>query len=173
LERINPLLENNLFYILTLFLIVGSISVISFREPLYNVVGFLLSMLAIAGLFALLHQSFLFFAQLIVSVGAVVTLTLIIIATLNITKEEYPKEPSKNTLIVISSILTLPIMILIYKAIEKANLKFPPIKEDFGSLFNIGKELFANYVYAFELISILLLVALVGAVVITQKKSLS
>jgi NADH-quinone oxidoreductase subunit J len=109
-------------------------------------------------------------AQLLVAVGAVVTLSLLVIASVNISDRHIPSEPYKNRWFILSALLVVPLNILLIKTINRSALTFADVDENFGSLKEMGEALFSHWVLPFELISILLLVALVAAIVISQKR---
>jgi len=162
-------LENNIFIVLSIFLVGGSFGMILFKETLFSAFSFLIAMLALAGVFALLNNSFLFLAQIMVSVGAVVVLGLMVIITLNRQGKNLPQEEHKIGWIFLSTILVLPFSILLYKALMTLNLTFEETQEGFGALKMMGEVLFKNWVLPFEAISVLLLSAMVGAITIARK----
>jgi len=86
-------LEYTVFSLLGLFALLGGGMILLGRQPATFAMGFLIVLLALSGLFALLHQSFLFFAQLMVTVGGVVVVTLIAIMTVNLRPDRLPEEP--------------------------------------------------------------------------------
>jgi len=164
------LLESIIFSILALFLVIGAISMISFKQSVYSAISFLLVMIAMAGMFALLHQSFLFLAQILVSVGAVVTLSLMIITSINIKRDNLPKHRVSPKSIFLSSILILPIILVIFKAISSLDIKFVEVDSSFGTIQSISTTLFSNWVLPFEIVSILLLSALIGSIIISKRR---
>lgn len=165
------MLENSIFFILALFLIIGAIGTISFKQSVFSAISFLLAMVALGGLFALLNQSFLFLAQILVAVGAVVTLSLLVIVSVNVSDKNLPKEDGLSFWqIFLASLLILPILRLIYKAISSQNFIFSKVSDDFGSLSFVGKFLFSDWVLPFEIVSILLLSAMIGGIVISTRK---
>ncbi len=150
---------------------VGAIGTIGFKQSVFSAISFLLAMIALGGLFALLNQSFLFLAQILVAVGAVVTLSLLVIVSVNISDKNLPKEDGMSFWqLVLAACLILPILILIYKAIASQNFVFADVADDFGSLSFIGKFLFSDWVLPFEIVSILLLSAMIGGIVISTRK---
>ncbi len=164
------MLESIIFSILALFLVIGAISMISFKQSVYSAISFLLVMIAMAGMFALLHQSFLFLAQILVSVGAVVTLSLMIITSINIKRDNLPKHRVSPKSIFLSSILILPIILVIFKAISSLDIKFVEVDSSFGTIQSISTTLFSNWVLPFEIVSILLLSALIGSIIISKRR---
>ena len=161
-----------LFIALAFLAISGAVAMIVYANPMYSALGVLITMLSVAGMFALLNATFLFLVQIIVYAGAIMTLILFILMFLNIKEEDLPKEPNKYKLIIIGTIIMVPLNILILKAVSKLPEKDLTISNtDFGQIKPIGLELYNNWIIAFELISILLLIALIGSVVLAKKRN--
>lgn len=161
-----------IFIALSFLAISGAIAMIAYTNPMYSALGVLISMLSVAGMFALLNATFLFLVQIIVYAGAIMTLILFILMFLNIKEEDLPKEPHKFRNIAVGAIIMIPLNVLILKAVSK----LPPkdlniIESSFGNIKPIGMQLYNNWLLAFELISILLLVALIGAIVLAKKRT--
>ena len=158
-----------LFFILALLAIAGAVGMISLMQPMFSAISFVVTLLALAGIYALLGSSFLFAIQIIIYAGAIISLILFIIMFLNIAPENLPEEPSKNKFLLASSIMILPFAYLLISMLEF----LPPAKElpeGFGELKSVGFTLFNDYLLPFEAISILLLISLVGAIVLAQKE---
>lgn len=162
----------DLIFIALAFLAIGSaISMIVYANPMYSALGLLITMLSVAGMFALLNATFLFLVQIIVYAGAVMTLILFILMFLNIKEEELPKEPNKYKFIVLGAFVMIPLNILILEAVSKLPAKDLSISNtDFGNIKPLGMELYNNWIISFELISILLLIALIGSVVLAKRR---
>ena len=137
------------------------------HQPLFSAFGFLIAMLALAGVFALLHLQFLALAQIMVAVGAVVVLTMLTILTVNAQNSELPQEPHKIWWFIGSSLLVAPFTFLLYHTLSTAYQHFSTLEN--VTVKVVGKVLFTEWVFAFEIISILLLTAMVGAIVIARK----
>ena len=163
-----------LFIILALMCISGALGMILFAQPIYSALSLILTILALAGVFALLSAPFLFMVQIILYAGAIITLLLFIIMFLNIRNDELPQEPNKILTIVLGAVLLIPFNVLIFKEFNTLASKPMSILTDgFGSINNFGMELFRNWLVPFELISMLLLAALVGAVVLARKDKIN
>ncbi|AXX88077.1 NADH:quinone oxidoreductase I, membrane subunit J [Malaciobacter marinus] len=159
------------FVALSIFAIAGAIVMILSKSPIYSALGLLITMLSIGGLFALLSASFLFMVQIIVYAGAIMTLILFILMFLNIKEEDLPKEPKKYSLVALGILLVLPLNILVLKAVSNLPEKDLNIVDgNFGDIKPVGMALYNNWLVSFELISILLLVALVGSIVLAKKR---
>jgi NADH-quinone oxidoreductase subunit J len=160
-----------LFIGLSFMAIAGGITMLTHKQPMYAALGLLISILAVSGLFALLSATFLFMVQIIVYAGAIMTLLLFILMFLNIDENDMPLEPKKYKNIIIGAIVMLPLNIVILKAVSALPKKDMGIIEtNFGGIKEVGMLLYQNWLISFELISILLLVALVGAIVLAKKK---
>ncbi|PKI80976.1 NADH-quinone oxidoreductase subunit J [Malaciobacter halophilus] len=159
------------FVALSAFAIAGAVAMLINKSPIYSALGLLITMLSIGGLFALLSASFLFMVQIIVYAGAIMTLILFILMFLNIKEEDLPKEPKKYSLIGLGVLLVLPLNILVLKAVANLPEKDLNIVEgNFGDIKPVGMALYNNWLVSFELISILLLVALVGSIVLAKRR---
>jgi len=160
-------LEISIFTILAVFMLGGSIAMITNRQTLFSAFGFLVAMIGLAGMFALLDNRFLALAQIMVSVGAVVVLSMLTILTINAKPENLPLEPHKYKWILFSSLLVLPITLLIYRSTTTLYQSFSTMEPISSKA--VGKLLFSDWVLPFEIVSILLLTAMVGAIVIARK----
>jgi NADH-quinone oxidoreductase subunit J len=169
LERRILVLEISIFTILALFMLGGSIAMITNRQTLFSAFGFLVTMIGLAGMFALLDSRFLAIAQIMVSVGAVVVLSMLTILTINAKNENLPHEPNKYKWIFFATLLVSPITFLMYKSTSALYQSFSTMEPVSSKV--VGKLLFSDWVLPFEIVSILLLAAMVGAVVTARKKN--
>ena len=161
------MLEISIFSILALFMIVGSFAMISNRQTVFSAFGFLVAMIGLAGIFALLNSQFLAIAQIMVSVGAVVVFSMLTILTVNAKEENLPHEPNKTKWILFTSLLVAPFTLLLYKVLATLPNEFVQLETINSKI--MGKVLFSEWVLPFEILSILLLSAMVGAIVIARK----
>ena len=161
-----------LFLGLSFLAISGAIAMIVYKNPMYSALGVLISMLSVAGIFALLNATFLFMVQIMVYAGAIMTLILFILMFLNIREEDLPSEPNKFNLIAIGAVIMVPLNVLVIQAVSKLPSKdMLLVNSNFGDIGPIGLVLYDNWIVAFELVSILLLVALIGSVVLAKKRT--
>ena len=155
------------FLFLALFSLIGAVVAIASTKPMNSALGLLLTALCLSGLYLTLDAKFLFMAQIIVYVGAVITLILIILMFLNINESHLPNEKNKFLKISIGIFMMLPFNFIILKELSL----LPEIKSTImiGSAKAIGEVMFTSWTVAFELISVLLLVALIGAIILAKK----
>ena len=124
-----------LFIALAFFAITGAIAMLVYKSPMFSALGLLITMLSVAGMFALLNATLLFMVQIIVYAGAIMALILFILMFLNIKEEDLPQEPKKFMLIGFGAILMIPLNLLVLKAVSNLPSKdLYPIEGDFGTI---------------------------------------
>ena len=158
------------FFLFAALAIIGGIGVISFHQPIRSVLSLVVVMLSLSVLFLLLSAQFVFAVQIIVYAGAVMVLFLFVIALLGPARDIGRGRLRFQTALSILFVLALfglmyaLIQGVQYRQPEKADLNF------FGTVQSIAVGLFTTYLYPFELTSILLLVAAIGAIYLSRKR---
>ena len=157
------------FWIVAVVAILGGIGVIAMREPVKSVLSLVVVMIALAAMFLLLSAQFVFIVQLIVYAGAVMVLFLFVVALLGPVRERRTRRLGRFHWVVaglagvvlfglVTSLLTgIP-----WRTPQQADLNV------FGTVESIGAGLFGPFLYPFELTSILLVVAAVGAIYLSR-----
>ena len=138
------------------------------RNPVTSAMFLVLTIISMAGLFVLLHAFFLAAVQIIVYAGAVIVLFLFVIMLLNLKEEQQRKIKFFGLvagLVSVGAIVTILVMAL-NAARPGADLSAPQLE---GGTAALGKLLFTQYVLPFEVVSILLLVAMVGVILLSKK----
>ena len=150
--------------------VAGGIGVISFRQPIRSVLSLVVVMIALSILFLLLSAQFIFVAQVIVYAGAVMVLFLFVIALLGPAKEMARGRLRFQTWL--SALFVLALFGLIWAMLQGVQYRQPEPADlsTFGTVQWIAVYLFTNYLYPFELTSILLLVAAIGAIYLSRKE---
>ena len=161
------LLEKALFIILALFMLGGSLAMILNRQTIFSAFGFLLSQIGLAGMFALLDNRFLAIAQIMVSVGAIVVLSMLTILTLNAKEENLPQEPNRFWWMLLSLFIVAPFSYLLFHALTKLPEHFAQFATQNAKV--VGHLLLSEWTLPFEIASILLLSAMLGAIIIARK----
>src|SRR4029077_12663443 len=149
--------------------IIGGVGVISFRQPIRSVLSLVVVMIALSVLFLLLSAQFVFVVQIIVYAGAVMVLFLFVIALLG-----PARETGRGRLRFqagLSALFVLALFGFIYAMLQGVQYRQPDHTDlsVFGTVQSIAVGLFTNYLYPFELTSILLLVAAIGAVYLSRQ----
>jgi NADH-quinone oxidoreductase subunit J len=172
--------ETVTFYLLAGLAVVASALVIGQRNPMYSVMFLIVSFAALAGLYIQLDAPFVAVAQIIIYAGAIMVLFLFVVMLLNAPQEDaaewdrsHPLRRSGMTRVgaVLAGVLILQ---LAYALMQMTELKAPVGSQTgpatVSSVRELGKVLFDRHAFAFEATSILILVAMVGAVVLARKE---
>ena len=172
--------ETLTFYGLSALAILASALVIGQRNPMYSVLMLIASFGALAGLYIQLDAPFVAVAQIIIYAGAIMVLFLFVVMLLNAPQEDAAEwdraHPLRQPGITrFGAMLALLLVVqLAWALLEVGELDGPVGREGdpdaVGSVRTLGRVLFTDYVFAFEATSILILVAMVGAVVLARRE---
>ena len=169
-----PMITQILFYFLTTLAILSAFATVFLKNPIYNVLALIVNFFCIAGHYLLLNAQFLAAVHIIVYSGAIMVLFLYVIMMLNLNYEtEVHKSVFVKVAAVVSGGLLLLTLVGIFKEAEiSATLlsDFTLGASDLGTVENIGKVLFGEFLLPFEVSSILFLAAMVGAVMIGKRE---
>lgn len=162
-------MQINIFYFLAFLAILSSIMVIFSKNPIHSVLYLIITFFAIAGHYIMLNAQFLAVVHIIVYAGAIMVLFLFVIMFLNLNAET---EPQQSTFIKFAGVLVGGSLFLILIASLKgaANITNPNPNMEIGLIKNLGQVLFRDFLLPFEMISILFLAALIGAVMLGKKE---
>jgi NADH-quinone oxidoreductase subunit J len=161
-----------LFYILAFLTLVFGFLVIAnpfSRSPVTSAMFLVLTIITLAGLFVLLHAYFLAAVQVLVYAGAVMVLFLFVIMLLDLGSEERRRIKILAGVGGVAAAGTLLFIFLHNLLLLKAPLGATESAGVEGGTLSLGKLLFTQYVLPFEIVSLLLLVAMVGVVLLSKK----
>lgn len=158
-----------LFGILSLMAIMFALMTVFTRSPVNSVLYLVLTFFCIAGHYVLLNAQFLAVVHIVVYAGAIMVLFLFIIMLMDLNAESEPRKHIAMRIIagVVGGIL-LFVMVGALKGAEQLNLVQGGASQ-IGLVKNLGKVLFTEFLFPFEVASILLLSALVGAIMIGKR----
>ena len=158
------------FWVAFVVALLGAISVVWQREPLKSVLSLVVVMIALSVIFLVLSAQFVFAVQIIVYAGAVMVLFLFVIALLGPAREG----PSQRLRFQVwLSILMVAVLAGLGYSLLQGITYRAPARGDinlFGSVQQIAAGLFSTYLYPFEVTSILLLVAAIGAIYLSRRE---
>jgi len=164
------------FYLLAATTVGAGLAVISARNPVHSVLFLILAFFSAAGLFVLLGAEFLAMILVVVYVGAVAVLFLFVVMMLNIDFAELRRGSGRYLPIgaLVAGVLTVEmIFVSVYRvAAEGAAAHSNGPQATTGSVTNaeaIGRVLYTDYVYIFQAAGVVLLIAMIGAIVLTLK----
>lgn len=165
-----PALPDILFYAFAALTLGCGVLVIAnpfSRNPVTSAMFLVLTIISMAGLFILLHAFFLAAVQIIVYAGAVMVLFLFVISMLDLKAEALRKIKFYGLFVGILSVGTILALFLKSLHATALNTNSPPTVE--GDTAPLGKLLFSSYVLPFEVVSVLLLVAMIGVILLSKK----
>ncbi|MFM1941960.1 MAG: hypothetical protein RI897_942 [Verrucomicrobiota bacterium] len=159
-----------LFYIFAALTLSGALLVIAnpfSRSPVTSAMFLVLTLVSLSGLFVLLHAFFLAAVQILVYAGAVMVLFLFVIMLLDLPQEEKRRVSRSATLVGVLAVGGLAAVLLTSLNASLAAPKAAASLE--ANAPEIGRALFTHYLLPFELLSVLLLVAMVGVILLSKK----
>jgi NADH-quinone oxidoreductase subunit J len=159
-----------LFGILSFLAVLFSLMVVFSRSPVNSVLYLIMSFFSISGIYLLLDAQFLAIVNIVVYAGAIMVLFLFVIMLMNL---NHDTEPQRTVITkIIAGVLGGLFLLVITSALKGAdtlNKQFYGTSE-VGLIKNLGKVLFTEFLFPFEIVSVLLLAAMVGAVLMGKKK---
>jgi NADH-quinone oxidoreductase subunit J len=158
------------FFVLAVLAIASALVVITHRNPVISALALGVNLIAIAGFYLVLRAQFIALLQVIVYAGAILVLIVFVIMLLNL-RDEARQRASGSIQRAVGPLLALAFAVLLGRAVlSGAAGSFPAPPAGFGSVEAIGRELFTRFFYPFEVISLLLIVAMVGAVLLAKRR---
>lgn len=170
------------FYILATVSVLAALGMITQRHPLTAAVYLVVCFCGLAGIYAMLSAPLLAILQILVYAGAIMTLVVFVIMLLNVRDEDLPHEPNMPWHLGGGLALGAALFFVLSKAIHKVPGEAAPAADliarygeqaggapKFGGIEAVGLHLFNQFVFPFEIISILLTVAVVGVVVLAKR----
>ena len=165
------------FYTFAALAVVSSLLVVGQRNPMHSVMLLIVSFGALAGLYVLLDAPFTAVTQIIIYAGAIMVLFLFVVMLLNVPREE-PKAVALASVVGptgrrLGAVLALVFAAELVWAMSRLGPRWfgqDEAARSVSSVARIGQGLFREHVFAFEATSILILVAMVGAVILARKE---
>jgi NADH-quinone oxidoreductase subunit J len=163
-------METIIFYFFALVSVGAALLVITRRNPIHSALWLVLCFFSLAAVYVLLSAHFIAIIQIAVYVGAIMVLVLFVIMLLNLSEEELGV--AKRTIIKFFGVILAGIfMVLLANGVKVlAPQTAASISDDFGTAEILGEFLFTDYLLPFEIASVLLLTAMIGAVILTKRR---
>ena len=165
-------METLLFYLFAALTLGCALMVVAnpfSRNPVNSAMFLVLAIISMAGLFVLLHAFFLGAVQVLVYAGAVMVLFLFVIMLLDLKEEERRKVRRLGLLAGVACVGAIAALFT-RSLLASPPGGNPPVSEADGTTDALGKLLFTDYLLPFEIVSILLLVAMVGVILLSKKE---
>lgn len=159
------------YYIFSVLTLSGALGTILTKNPMYSIIFLVLTFFSLSGIYILLNAQFLAVVNIIVYAGAIMVLFLFVIMFLNLRQES---NELNNTPMVISAVTGgLVFFGLLAALLMKANIE-PVNQAGFsnatGMVETLGNLLYKHYILAFEVVSVLFLVGIVGAILLAKRE---
>jgi NADH-quinone oxidoreductase subunit J len=167
-----------LFYLFAGAAVAGALLVVSQRNPVYSVLALIASFFGLSGLYVLLEAPFVAVVQIIIYAGAIMVLFLFTVMLLNVPREDAAEWDQAHPLyrpmaVRIGGVLALLLALELGWALARTAGLGGGVADEHpaaSSVAELGRVLFTDYMFAFEVTSILIIVAMVGAVVLAKKR---
>lgn len=161
------------FFILSAVALISAILVITRRNAVHSVVWLIVTLFSVGGIYLMLHAEFLFAVQVILYVGGIMVLFLFVIMLVNLDVAVKQQQFNRQWMLALFTVLVLMAELAygLYqgrRGFALAQVSLAP--ETLGNTQAVGLALYQDYMLPVEIASLLLLVAMVGAVVMAKRK---
>ncbi|HTA24354.1 MAG TPA: NADH-quinone oxidoreductase subunit J [Terriglobales bacterium] len=166
-----PVATTFFFYFLSGITLISSILVITRKNAVHSALALILGLLAQAGLYLMLYAPFVAGVQIILYAGGIMVLFLFVIMLVNLERAQKEEQFNKQWLVGLLAAVALGgLLMAVY--LKGSTLFTEHIAQpvENSNTQQIGVMLYGNYMFAFEIASLLLLVAIIGAVVMAKKR---
>jgi NADH-quinone oxidoreductase subunit J len=157
-----------LFWIFAIIGIAGAVGLIFNRNAVYAALSLVLNFFSIAGLYLTLNAEFLAVIQVIVYAGAIMVLFLFVIMLLNLRDEQgVTRSDLRRGVAFLLGAAFIAELVLVFRSFQNKPLNtgtFP-----YGKVEPVGEQLMTQYLFPFEMISVILIAALIGAIIVARK----
>jgi NADH-quinone oxidoreductase subunit J len=159
-----------LFFYLATIIVGASLLVVLLRNPVYSTISLLVMFAHVSGLYVLLNAEFIAAVQVVVYAGAILVLYLFVVMLLNVKREERFQRQLVPALFIVGLLLVEVIVVFFGGRFTGLTGTFPAERvQSVGNTTAIGQLLFTQYLFPFEVASLLLLAAMVGAILLAKK----
>lgn len=163
-------MDHIFFFYFAAVIATTSVLVVALRNPVYSALALLIMFFHVAGLYVTLHAEFLAAVQIVVYAGAILVLYLFVVMLLSIKSEEryHNQLPAAGLLGVMLCTEVILLLIQSRTAASAQAIAADPVTES-GNTELVGEALYSTYLFPFEVASLILLVAMIGAIILAKK----
>ena len=163
------------FYLFAVLVLAGGVSTIIQRNAVHSAISLIVSLIGVAGLYLLQQAEFLFAVQIVLYVGGIMVLFLFVIMLVNLDQAAKERQFNRQWWVALASVAAVGAEIAYF--MRRGASAFQVAKEPAaarvaaeGNTEQIASALMSQYLLPFEIVSVLLLVAIVGSVVMAKKR---
>ncbi len=165
-------MEQTFFFVFAAIALVAAVLLVAFQNPVYSALSLVATFFALAGLFVLLNAYFLAAVQVIVYAGAIMVLFLFVIMLLNLgqsgTLERVAGKYRRAAVVLLAAVLVAQLGFMAGRRWGGTPVSGEaPLFTD--NIHTIGKLLYTRFLFPFEVVSVILLVALIGVMVMVKR----
>lgn len=162
-----------IFYAFATIAIASALMVITTRHPVRSVLSLVITFFAMAGIWMILHAEFLSLILLLVYVGAVMTLFLFVVMMLSVKQESRRKGFVRYLpfgALIVLLVVGLTLVAIGPERFNLSNMPVPaPVPANYSNTLELGKLLYTEYAYPFEIAGVILLAAIIAAITLTHR----
>jgi NADH-quinone oxidoreductase subunit J len=162
-------MEHFFFFYFALVIALASILVVVLRNPIYSALSLLIMFFHVAGLYVTLHAEFLAAVQIIVYAGAILVLYLFVVMLLNLKQDERYHQQWPVAAVIGAALVVEGSVLTIAKGLTAPAVTTETAVNALGNTEALGDVLYSTYLFPFEVASLILLVAMVGAIILAKK----
>ncbi|HEY5627448.1 MAG TPA: NADH-quinone oxidoreductase subunit J [Nitrospira sp.] len=164
------MMEQLFFFYFALVIAVTSMLVVALRNPVYSALSLLIMFFHVAGLYVTLHAEFLAAVQVIVYAGAILVLYLFVVMLLNLKQDDRYHQQWPVAGLIGATLLLEGIVLSLAKGHRAAvPTNTETTVEGLGNTEALGDVLYSTYLFPFEVASLILLVAMIGAIILAKR----
>jgi NADH-quinone oxidoreductase subunit J len=162
-------METLVFAVFAFIALASAIVVVAHRNPIYATMSLVVTLFSVAVLFVMLGAPFLGALQVLIYAGAIVVLFLFVIMLLNVQAEEMPQggHGAQRWVSILAAAVFFGMLVLVFW--RSTRPETPPMSEELVSMKALATELFTDYLLPFEIVGLLLLVAVIGATIAARR----
>jgi NADH-quinone oxidoreductase subunit J len=158
------------FWIFAAISVAGGLVTVTRKSPLSAAIGLGVSLIAVAGLFAMLEAHLLFALQILVYAGAIVVLIIFVIMLVSQEEKELEEMRLRRGRFIVSALICSAGCLLTLRALRGLpDFSWRPVPAGFGTAADFGRVAFGAYLVPFEILGLILLVGIVGAVLLAKR----
>ncbi len=161
------------FFILAVMTLGSGVLVITRRNPVHSALWLIVTLFSVGGIFLLLHAEFLFAVQIILYVGGVVVLILFVVMLVSVGRSGRERSYSRHGLLALLTVLLLGGELAYILYAHGGGMHLAPVSYNARAMGNtqaVASVLYQHYMLPVEIASLLLLVAMIGAVIMAKRK---
>ena len=164
-------MEHLFFFYFALVIAASSVLVVALRNPIYSALSLLIMFFHVAGLYVTLHAEFLAAVQVIVYAGAILVLYLFVVMLLNLKQDEryhrqWPVAAGVGVLLILEALV---LTLAKGRSFMAGSVGDATAQKGLGNTEALGDVLYSTYLFPFEVASLILLVAMIGAIILAKK----